>query len=197
MTAGARALPGIAPVAWRPGPLRHPMSGVRARARTSRVDADFSRRGKRPGPGDTGAGAAMTGQAMQAGEPRFGLGLEDVDIPRLGMAAMRFIKAIELGQHDILWDAASESIRRAMGREAFVMLLAQRHGELGRGTRRRWAAVRVDQPTQRPQWQPGTYAVLEFSVAFGEAAAPHRETVTLRREDEGVWRLAGYAVKAA
>ena len=62
---------------------------------------------------------------------------------------------------------------------------------------RRWAAVRVDQPGQRPRWQPGTYAVLEFSVAFGEAATPHRETVTLRREGEGVWRLAGYAVRAS
>ncbi len=40
-------------------------------------------------------------------------------------------------------------------------------------------------------------AVLEFSVAFGEAATPHRETVTLRREDAGVWRLAGYAVRAS
>ena len=62
---------------------------------------------------------------------------------------------------------------------------------------RSWAAVLVDQPGQRPHWQPGTYAVLEFSVAFGTAAAPHRETVTLRREDEGVWRLAGYAVRAS
>jgi hypothetical protein len=132
--------------------------------------------------------------AMQAGDAR--IGLEDVDIPRLGMAAMRFIKAIEQGQHDVLWDAASASIRRAMGREAFVALMAQRHGALGRGRSRRWAAVRVDQPSQRPRWQPGTYAVLEFSVMFGETGAPHRETVTLRREDEGVWRLAGYAVKA-
>jgi len=141
----------------------------------------------------------MTAQAMQmqGDGARYGLGLEDVDIPRLGRAAVRFIEAIEQGRHDVLWDAASESIRRTLGREAFVMLLAQRHGALGCGARRRWAAVRVDQPTQRPQWQPGTYAVLEFAAVFGEQAAPHRETVTLRREDEGVWRLAGYAVKAA
>lgn len=125
------------------------------------------------------------------------IGLEDVDIPRLGMSAMRFIKAIEQGQHEILWEAASDTIRRTMGREAFIALLAQRHGALGPGLDRRWAAVRVDQPEQRPRWQPGTYAVLEFSVAFGEAAAPHRETVTLRREDAGVWRLAGYAVRAS
>ncbi len=125
------------------------------------------------------------------------IGLEDVDIPRLGMAAMRFIKAIEQGQHDVLWDAASESIRRAMERDAFLALMSQRHGVLGHGTGRRWAAVRVDQPGARPQWQPGTYAVLEFSVAFGTTAVSHRETVTLRREDEGIWRLAGYAVKTA
>lgn len=134
-------------------------------------------------------------QAVPVHETR--IGLEDVDIPRLGMSAMRFIKAIERGQHEVLWEAASDTIRRAMGREAFIVLLAQRHGALGPGMDRRWAAVRVDQPGQRPHWQPGTYAVLEFSVAFGTAAAPHRETVTLRREDEGVWRLAGYAVRAS
>lgn len=44
------------------------------------------------------------------------IGLEDVDIPRLGMSAMRFIKAIEQGQHEILWEAASDTIRRTMGR---------------------------------------------------------------------------------
>ncbi len=124
------------------------------------------------------------------------IGLEDVDIPSLGMSAMRFIKAIERGQHEVLWEAASDTIRHTMGREAFIALLAQRHGALGHGMGRRWAAVRVDQPGQRPHWQPGTYAVLEFSAAFGEAATPYRETVTLRREEAGVWRLAGYAVRA-
>ena len=39
-------------------------------------------------------------------------------------------------------------------------------------------------------------AVLEFSVAFGKAVTPHRETVALRREGAGVGRPAGYAVRA-
>lgn len=133
--------------------------------------------------------------AMQAGPGR--VGLEDIDITRLGMAAMRFIKAIEQGQHDVLWDAASKAVRQSMPRDAFIDSLTHRHGVLGYGTGRRWTAIRVDQPGMQARWLPGTYARLEFMVSFGATDAPHREVVTLRHEEQGVWRLAGYGVKAA
>lgn len=125
------------------------------------------------------------------------IGLEDVDIMRLGMAAMRFIKAIEQGQHEVLWGAASSAIRHSTSRDAFIHSLAQRHETLGRGEGRRWTAIRVDQPVAQAQWLPGTYARLEFSVSFGTPSARHHEIVTLRREEQDVWRLAGYGVKVA
>ncbi|MDR7069435.1 hypothetical protein J2X02_002286 [Pseudoxanthomonas japonensis] len=140
-------------------------------------------------------GRAMTEVAAGTGATK--IGLEDVDIPRLGMAAMRFINAIEQGQHDTLWTAASDMMRGTMPKESFMGQLTHRHHVLGRGTARRWTAVRVDRPNPRSRWQPGTYAVVEFSVNFGSGRLPHRETVTLRHEDGGIWRLAGYAVKAA
>ena len=56
----------------------------------------------------------MTEAAATTGTTR--IGLEDVDILRLGMAAMRFINAIEQGQHDILWTAASDAMRGTMPR---------------------------------------------------------------------------------
>lgn len=144
---------------------------------------------------DDGKRVAMTVDAGLADAGR--IGLEDIDITRLGMAAMRFIKAIEQGQHDVLWDAASKAVRQSVPREAFIDSLTHRHGVLGCGTGRRWTAIRVDQPAEHASWLPGTYARLEFSVAFGETDAPHREVVTLRHEEQGVWRLAGYGVKAA
>ena len=137
----------------------------------------------------------MAVDAMQADE--CGIGLEDVDITRLGMTAMRFIKAIEQGRHDVLWDAASKAIRQSMPRDAFIDSLTHRHGVLGCGTGRRWTAIRVDRPAGQASWLPGTYARLEFSVSFGAAEAPHRELVTLRCEEQDVWRLAGYGIKAA
>jgi|APEBP8051072210_1049370.scaffolds.fasta_scaffold00106_8 hypothetical protein len=135
----------------------------------------------------------MTVEAGRTGADR--IGLEDVDLPRLGMAAMRFIKAIERGQHGVLWDAASDAIRTSTPRDLFISSLAHRHHVLGRGLGRRWTAVRVDQPV-RADRLPGTYALLEFSVSFGEGAR-HREMVTLRREEQGIWRLAGYGIRAA
>jgi len=88
----------------------------------------------------------MTEAAATTGTTR--IGLEDVDIPRLGMAAMRFINAIEQGQHDILWTAASDAMRGTMPKASFIDQLVHRHRVLGRGTARRWTAVRVDQPSR-------------------------------------------------
>lgn len=168
------------------------MSGAGAPTRSTR------RHGAGPsGPrwhGTNGGAVRVTEAVAKGGTTK--IGLEDVDIPRLGMAAMRFINAIEQGEHDILWAAASDTVRDAMPKAAFIGQLAHRHHILGRGIARRWTAVRVDEPT-RASRRPGTYAVVEFSVRFGRVAMPHRETVTLRHEDGGVWRLAGYAVKAA
>jgi hypothetical protein len=138
---------------------------------------------------------AMTVDAEQIGVGR--IGLEDLDILRLGMSAMRFINAIERGQHDVLWDAASSAIRQSTSRDAFIDSLTRRHEALGRGEGRRWTAIRVDQPVAHAHWLPGTYARLEFSVSFGAAGARHQEVVTLRHEEQSIWRLAGYGVKVA
>lgn len=120
------------------------------------------------------------------------IGLEDVDLPRLGMAAMRFIGAIERGEANLLWQAASDLIKRTVERDAFIGRLMEGRRPLGRGTGRRWTAVRIDQPRNGATLAPGTYAALEFSVYLGQPAAPFREVVSLRLEDDGVWRLAGY-----
>ena len=85
--------------------------------------------------------------AGQASEGR--IGLEDVDVPRLGMAAMRFIQAIEQGHHGVLWDAASDAIRQSITRDAFIHSLAHRHDVLGRGTGRRWTCLLYTSPSPR------------------------------------------------
>lgn len=126
-------------------------------------------------------------------EPR--LGLEDVDIQRLGMAAMRFIRMIEQGDIGLLWDAASEMLRRAVPREEFVATMVRDRRVLGRGTDRRWTSVRIDRPRDGASLPPATYAALEFSASLGRPAEHAREVVTLRWENGSVWRFAGYGVR--
>ncbi len=120
------------------------------------------------------------------------LGLEDVDLPRLGMAAMRIIGAIEQGDPGVLWQAASPLVKATTGRDVFVSALLEGRRPLGRGIGRRWTAIRVDRSREGASLPAGTYAALEFSVSLGDPAIPFREVVSLRREDDGVWRLAGY-----
>jgi hypothetical protein len=122
------------------------------------------------------------------------LGLEDVDISRIGAAAKRLIDAIEQGKSGVLWDAASELIKCSIQREAFVAALAVERVTFCRGIDRRWTAARIDRASVAAL-PPGTYAVLEFSVRMGEPQMPCRETVTLRREEGGIWRLAGYLMR--
>lgn len=123
------------------------------------------------------------------------MGLGDVDIPRLGAAAMRLVVAIEQGALDIVWEAASALVRRSVQKEAFVATLTAERVVFGRGIDRRWAAVRIDRPTTDVGLPLGTYAVLEFSVRMGEPQASCREIVTLRREEGGIWRFTGYLMR--
>jgi len=130
--------------------------------------------------------AGTPGAAM----PR--LGLEDVDIQRLGMAALRLVRVIEQGDIGALWDAASALVRASLSRDDFVASLTAQRRALGWGTERRWVAIRIDRARERGSLPAGTYAMLEFSSRLGEGRSLYRERVTLRYEDGGVWRLAGY-----
>lgn len=49
----------------------------------------------------------------EIGSPR--IGLEDVDVARLGMAALRLIRVVEHGDVGKMWDAASALLRRHQG----------------------------------------------------------------------------------
>ncbi|WAC61631.1 DUF4019 domain-containing protein [Pseudoxanthomonas sp. SL93] len=138
----------------------------------------------------------MEAERASGAQPR--IGLEDVDLPRLGMAAMRIIGAIEQGDTGVLWQAASRLVKETTERDVFVSRLLDGRRSLGRGIGRRWTAVRVDRSRDGGPLPSGTYGALEFSVSLGGPAIPFREIVSLRREDDGVWRLAGYhAVREA
>jgi len=115
-----------------------------------------------------------------------------VDILRLGMAALRLVRVIEQGDIGTLWDAASALVRTSLSRDDFIASLTVQRRALGWGTERRWAAVRIDRAGAGGALPAGTYAVLEFSCRLGEARSRYRERVTLRHEEDGVWRLAGY-----
>ena len=128
--------------------------------------------------------------ALAAAAPR--LGLEDVDVQRLGLAALRLVRVIEQGDIGALWDAASALVRTSVSREAFVASLTTQRRALGRGAGRRWSAIRIDRPRPGGTLPPGTYAMLEFSSRLGEDGVSFRERVTLCLEDDGVWRLTGY-----
>lgn len=125
------------------------------------------------------------------------IGLEDVDVTRLGMAALRLVRVIERGDIGTLWDAASALVRMSLSRADFIASLTAQRRALGWGTERRWTAVRIDRARAGSSLPPGTYAVLEFSTRLGEDGLRYREQVTLRYEDDGVWRLAGYQARPA
>ena len=129
----------------------------------------------------------------EIGSPR--IGLEDVDVARLGMDDLRLIRVVENGDVGKMWDAASALLRRHQTRDAFIASITSHRRALGWGMERRWTAARIDRPRRGPAQPPGTYAVLEFSCRMGALGLPYRERVTLRYEEGGVWRLTGYQAR--
>ena len=109
----------------------------------------------------------------EIGSPR--IGLEDVDVARLGMAALRLIRVVEHGDVGKMWDAASALLRRHQARDAFIASITSHRRALGWGMERRWTAARIDRPRRGPAQPPGTYAVLE--------SATYDERWTLRRRN--------------
>ena len=108
----------------------------------------------------------------EIGSPR--IGLEDVDVARLGMAALRLIRVVEHGDVGKMWDAASALLRRHQTRDAFIASITSHRRALGWGMERRWTAARIDRPRRGPAQPPGTYAVLEFSCRMGALGLPYR-----------------------
>ena len=107
-------------------------------------------------------------------------------------AALAWLELVDRGAYEESWAATSRLFRLAVEQEAWVRALrASREPMGGLQSRTRHSA----QYTQiMPGAPDGEYVVLQFASRFDRKQVG-AETVTVQREDDGLWRVGGYFIR--
>jgi hypothetical protein len=90
------------------------------------------------------------------------------------------------------WSAAGKKFREVLDLTTWRQALTDARGPLGEVRTRTVLATRFD--TKMPGGPDGDYAQVLFETDFAQSSSG-RETVTLEREPDGVWRVMGYLIR--
>jgi Protein of unknown function (DUF4019) len=112
----------------------------------------------------------------------------------LWQAALQAAQLIDQAQTAVLWQQASAAARSKVTAEAFSKGVMQSRAGLGTVTQRRWATLNLQQTVGGSALPPGEYFGCEFIASFSSGRTLH-ELVSLRLDEDNVWRFAGYALR--
>lgn len=137
-----------------------------------------------------------TGRAMPALSPaqQTQQARQDAEMTRAGLNAARLIDA---GRAAEVWDGASTVARRAVARDAFVTQVAADRARLGELASRGHPSLTRVQYAAAGALPEGLYINVSFPTRFANSARPVRELVSFRLDEDRVWRVSGYSVRAA
>lgn len=113
--------------------------------------------------------------------------IESVDAP-----ASEWLARVDAGDAARSWQSAGAAFRSAVTPERWAEQLGAARGPLGALTSRSLAVEqRLDGLPGAP---PGEYVVRQYHCVYGGVKAVV-ETLTLRREEDGGWRVVGYFIR--
>ena len=108
------------------------------------------------------------------------------------VAAQKWLKIVDQGQYEQSWDTAAAYFKSMASKGQWVSQVTAVRTSLGA------VATRVLENNQRKSTLPGApdgeYYVLSFKTVFVNKASAV-ETLTLMKDNDGQWRLAGYFIK--
>jgi len=107
-------------------------------------------------------------------------------------AARSWLLIADKGDVEASWSAASKKFREVLDLTTWRQALTEARGPLGEVRTRTMRATRFD--SKMPGGPDGDYAQVLFETDFAKNNAA-RETVTLEREPDGVWRVMGYLIR--
>ena len=99
---------------------------------------------------------------------------------------------MDAGRYAESWEAAAKWFRREVPKEEWVRGLEELRRPMGANTSREMDRARFQSSLRGAPH--GEYVFIEYRSAF-ENNERARETVTPMKEDDGVWRVAGYYCK--
>jgi hypothetical protein len=117
---------------------------------------------------------------------------QDPRMTAANRAALDWLALIDKGDAAAAWSAASPLFRDAVERDRWIRALESERRELGALVSRTLAASRTFDEIPGLEGK-GEYAMLVYRTAFA-ARENASERVTLVRESDGIWRVAGYVI---
>lgn len=112
-------------------------------------------------------------------------------------AALQVAQLVDTNRAGEAWKGASAVARKSVTEQTFVNQLSSDRKRLGA------LASRGQPVVTRVKYAPGAtvpeglYINVSFPTRFANSAQPVRELVSFRLDEDRVWRLAGYSVRAA
>jgi hypothetical protein len=126
---------------------------------------------------------ALTAAFAQAQDPR---------ATSAQAAARTWLLIADKGDIDASWLAAGKKFRDALDLTAWRQAMTEVRAPLGQVQDRTMLATRFD--SKLPGGPDGEYVQVLFETNF-TTKSQARETVTLEREPDGVWRVMGYLIR--
>lgn len=109
-----------------------------------------------------------------------------------GRAALAWLALVDKDDYQLSWQTAGALFQRAVSVQAWTDRMNEARQSLGAASSRREASRRNHK--QLPGVPDGDYLVMVFNTSFAHKAQAV-ETMTLRRQDDGAWRVVGYFIR--
>jgi len=117
---------------------------------------------------------------------------DDEAVEQARVAAKAWLAQLHDHEYDETWAAGGELLKAAVSQEEWSKKWSVTLGPLGKVAS---SAVRsAEYSTTMPGAPDGEYVVVEFDTSF-ESKQTALETLALRKESDGLWRVSGYFIK--
>lgn len=120
-----------------------------------------------------------------------GVAAQDADTKAARTAVDNWLKLIDSESYATSWDEAAAGFKNELPSERWQKAVRSARAPFGPIKQRTFKSA---MPTKNPPGAPpGDYMIIQFDSVFEKATST--EHVTVVREQDGAWRVAGYFVK--
>ena len=116
---------------------------------------------------------------------------------QMTQAASRVAQLVDGSKTAEVWDGASSVTRKAVTRDQFATNVNGDRAKLGALVSRGKPSITRVQYPAGSSVPEGIYLNVSFPTRFANNAQPVRELVSFRLDEDKVWRVSGYSVRAA
>ena len=116
---------------------------------------------------------------------------EEVDVRPATRAADEWLALVDTGRYGASWEAGAATFKEAIDRVKWETMVDAARGKIGVVLKRKLRVAR--HMRNLPNSPEGEYVVIENETHF-ENRVLSTETVTLMKQADGSWRVAGYFI---